>query len=135
MAGSLDPVFVDVALHLGAHEVPENAYAIVRQLAEEEPDLRGLFVNGGGISGVLRAMRELPPERQRAIRIVSRDIGPETRKGLSEGLITASLCHPMDEMPQELIDVMLGLVEGRETSSIVQRIVPFEIVTPESIWA
>jgi LacI family transcriptional regulator, galactose operon repressor len=124
----------DVSDTLLTHEEPENAYAIVRKLIEEKPGLRGIFVNGGGISGVLRAMRELPPERQREIRIVCRDIGPETRKGLSEGLITASLCHPVDKMPQELIDVMLHLVERTDTASIEQRIVPFDILTPESIW-
>lgn len=116
------------------HEVPDNAYAIVHRLIEEEPDLRGIFVNGGGISGVLRALRELAPDRQRMIRVVCSDIGPETRKGLSEGLITASLCHPLDKMPQELIDVMLRLIERRDAASIEQRIVPFDILTPESIW-
>ncbi|PSH70089.1 LacI family transcriptional regulator [Phyllobacterium brassicacearum] len=116
------------------HEVPDNAYSIVRRLIEEEPDLRGIFVNGGGISGVLRALRELPLDEQRTIRIVCSDIGPETRKGLSEGLITASLCHPLDKMPQELIDVMLRLIERRDAASIEQRIVPFDILTPESIW-
>ncbi|MBD9490067.1 MULTISPECIES: LacI family DNA-binding transcriptional regulator [unclassified Ensifer] len=116
------------------HEVPENAYEIVRGLIAQEPEIKGIFVNGGGISGVLRAMRELPPERQGKIRIVCSDVGPETRKGLSEGLITASLCHPLDKMPGELIDVMLRLIERRDTPSIEQRIVPFDILTPESIW-
>lgn len=124
----------DVSETLLTHEEPQNAYEIVRKLIKEKPDLRGIFVNGGGISGVLRAMRELPPERRREIRIVCRDIGPETRKGLSEGLITASLCHPLDELPQELIDVMLHLIERTDTASIEQRIVPFDILTPESIW-
>lgn len=116
------------------HEVPENAYEIVRGLIAQEPEIRGIFVNGGGISGVLRAMRELPPDRQSKIRIVCSDVGPETRKGLNEGLITASLSHPLDRMPAELIDVMLRLIERRESSSIEQRIVPFDILTPESIW-
>ncbi|WP_394886220.1 LacI family DNA-binding transcriptional regulator [Mesorhizobium sp. AaZ16] len=116
------------------YEVPDNAYAIVRRLIAEEPDLKGIFVNGGGISGVLRAMRELPPDQQRKIRVVCSDIGPETRKGLTEGLIIAALCHSVEKMPRELIDVMLRLVDRRDSASIEQRIVPFEIVTPESIW-
>ncbi|MGC8469196.1 MAG: LacI family DNA-binding transcriptional regulator [Acetobacteraceae bacterium] len=114
------------------HEEPERAYEIVCRLFKEEPDLIGICVNGGGISGVVQAMRELPPARQ--IRIVCRDIGPEGRKGLSEGLITAALRHPTDRLPEELIDVMLHLIERRETASIEQRIVPFEIITPESLW-
>jgi LacI family transcriptional regulator len=104
-------------------------------LVDEEPDLRGIFINGGGISGVMRVMRELPHDRQRELRIICRDIGPETRKGLSEGLITASICHPLDKLPQELIEVMLRLIERRDSASIEQRIVPFEVLTPESIWA
>ena len=79
-------------------------------------------------------MRELSVERQRDIRIICGDIGPETRKGLTEGLITAALCHSTEKMPRQLIEVMLHLVERRNTASIEQRIVPFEIVTPESIW-
>lgn len=116
------------------YEVPENAYEIVKRLIAQEPDIRGIFVNGGGISGVLRAMRELSPERQNKIRIVCSDVGPETRKGLTEGLITASLCHSLDKMPTELIDVMLRLIDRRDAHSIEQRIVPFDILTPESLW-
>ncbi|SEQ10230.1 LacI family transcriptional regulator [Devosia sp. YR412] len=115
-------------------EEPENAYEIVSGLLAAEPDLRGLFINGGGISGVLKALRELPDERRRTIKLVCRDIGPETRRGLNEGLITASLCHAPERMPLELIDVMLHLVEKRDSSSIEQRIVPFEILTQESVW-
>jgi LacI family transcriptional regulator len=116
------------------YEEPENAYRIVHELVQEEPDLRGIFVNAGGMSGVLRAMRELPPERRREIRIVCRDIGPETRKGLSEGLIVAALCLPVEKSSDELINVMLRLCENKDVASIEQRIVPFEIVTPESVW-
>jgi LacI family transcriptional regulator len=116
-------------------EEPDNAYRIVRTMLRDEPDLVGIYVGGGGISGVLRAIRELPLERRNDIRIVCRDIGHETRKGLNEGLITAALCHPMEKISDELIDVMLSLVGRRETGSIIQRIVPFEIITPESVWA
>lgn len=116
------------------HEEPENAYAMVRRLLAEQADLKGIFVNGGGISGVLRALRELPPERRRGFRIICLDIGPETRKGLGEGLITAALRQPVERMPEELISVMLRLAENPSSASIEQRIVPFEIVTPESLW-
>ncbi|MCZ7909206.1 LacI family DNA-binding transcriptional regulator [Agrobacterium leguminum] len=125
---------LQVAETLLTHEEPENAYVIIRDMIAAEPGLRGIYVNGGGISGVLRALRELPVERQRGIKIVCNDIGPETRKGLNEGLITASLPLPLDKMPQQLIDVMLRRIENGDSSSVEQRIVPFEILTPESIW-
>lgn len=119
---------------LMTNEVPENAYSLVKGLLANEPEICGIFVNGGGISGVLRALRELDCDRQREVCVVCSDIGPETRKGLTEGLITASLSHPLETMPQELIEVMLRLIERRDAHSIEQRIVPFDILTPESIW-
>jgi len=113
-------------------EEPENAYQLVRRILDEMPDLAGIFVSGGGISGVLRAMREQPPERQKDIRIVCRDMGSEARKGLQQGLITAALYHPLERTSDELIDVMVETMGATSSPSIVHRIVPFEIATPES---
>jgi LacI family transcriptional regulator len=117
------------------NEEPDIAYEMVHRLIDEESELIGIFVNGGGISGVLRAMREFDVVRRKDIRIVCRDIGLEAQKGLVEGLITAALPHSLKKMPEELIDVMLDRIERREQASIQQRIVPFDIVTPESVWA
>lgn len=114
------------------HEEPAEAYRMVRDLLEHGDDLRGLYMAGGGISGVLKALREAPPER-RDVRIVCRDIGPETRKGLTEGLITAALCHPLPQTSDELIDTMISALTTRGGSSVRQRIVPLDIITPESV--
>jgi LacI family transcriptional regulator len=81
----------------------------------------------------LRAVREAPEEKSRNVRIICRDIGPETRKGLSEGLITAALCHPLEQTSDALIATMLAGLDNRSSTTILQRVVPFEIITPESI--
>lgn len=114
------------------HEEPAEAYRMVRDLLDHGDDLRGIYMAGGGISGVLKALREAPPER-RDVRIVCRDIGPETRKGLTEGLITAALCHPLPQTSDELIDTMISALTSRGGSSVRQRIVPLDIITPESV--
>ncbi|AUX79512.1 periplasmic binding fold domain-containing protein (plasmid) [Sinorhizobium fredii] len=82
---------------------------------------------------VLRALREAPEEKRSKVRIVCRDIGPETRKGLTEGLITAALCHPLERTSDELIATMVDSLEQRNSTTILQRVVPFEIITPESV--
>jgi LacI family transcriptional regulator len=115
------------------HEEPANAYGMIRSILEGDGDIVGLFISGGGISGVTRAMRELPLERRRDFRIVCRDIGPETRTGLTEGLITAALCHPMGPMADALVEVMIASLGDAPPSAIVQRSVPFVIVTPENV--
>jgi LacI family transcriptional regulator len=93
----------------------------------------GLFVTGGGISGVLRALREAPAEKREAVRLVCRDIGPETRKGLAEGLITAALVHPLDQTSDQLIQTMIDATGPRQSGLILQRTIGFNTVTPESM--
>ena len=114
------------------HEEPQEAYRMVREMLQTDDDLSGIYIAGGGISGVLQALREAPAER-RNVRIVCRDIGPETRKGLTEGLITAALCHPAPLMWDELVATMIATLKNRGATSVRQRIVPLEIVTPENV--
>ena len=42
------------------HEDPKEAHRIVSGLLADMDDLVGIFVIGGGISGVLQALREAP---------------------------------------------------------------------------
>lgn len=115
------------------HEEPANAYQMVKSLLADAPDLAGIYIAGGGISGVLQALREVPKDQRRTVRVVCRDAGPETRKGLTEGLITASLGHPLDLISERLVDTMLEAIAMQGSGAILQRTVPFEIITPESL--
>jgi LacI family transcriptional regulator len=115
------------------HEEPREAYRIVSRMLAELDDLIGIYIVGGGISGILRALREAPEEKRRTIRLVCRDIGPETRRGLAEGLITAALCHPLERTSDQLIQTMLDAIGQKENGVILQRTIPFEIITPESV--
>ncbi|PTV93358.1 LacI family transcriptional regulator [Rhodobacter aestuarii] len=115
------------------HEDSSQAYHMVRDLLQQAEDLTGILIVGGGISGVCRALREIQPERRAGIKLICRDIGPETRKGLSEGLITAALCHPTEAISAALVQTMIEAVEAGVGAAPVQRTLPFEIVTPENI--
>ncbi|SJM29064.1 LacI family DNA-binding transcriptional regulator [Mesorhizobium delmotii] len=115
------------------HEEPEVAFRMVSDLLQTTDDLVGILIVGGGISGVLRALRQAPPDRRKGIRLICRDIGPETRKGLSEGLITAALCHPLEPISNLLVQTMIDVVSQDATGATLQRTVPFDIVTPENI--
>ena len=115
------------------HEDPSEAYRLVNELLHTTDDLVGILIVGGGISGVLRAIRQTPEERRRGIKLICRDIGPETRKGLSEGLITASLCHPLSGISNLLIQTMIDVAGADAPSATLQRTIPFEIVTSENV--
>ena len=64
------------------HEDPQEAYRIVPGLLTELDDLVGIYIIGGGISGVLQALREAPEEKRHTVSLICRDIGPETTEGL-----------------------------------------------------
>lgn len=115
------------------HEVPDQAYRMVKHMLDNNKELMGILIVGGGISGVLRALREVPAERQRMVKVISRDTGPETLRGLSEGLITASLCHPVEATPDLLVDTMIDVVNRDVIDSPIQKTIPFEILTPTNL--
>src|SRR5690606_36310813 len=115
------------------HEEAAEAYRMVSELLETTEDLVGILMVGGGISGVLRALREVPASRREGIRFVCRDIGPETRKGLCEGLITAALCHPLEATSGLLIQTMIEVINQDAPMATLQRTIPFDIVTPGKI--
>jgi LacI family transcriptional regulator len=115
------------------HEESSEAYRMVKELLATTDDLAGILIVGGGISGVLRALREAPADRRKNIRVVCRDIGPETRKGLSEGLITAALCHPLEQTSATLVQTMIETINQDVPGSTIHRTVAFDIVTPENI--
>lgn len=115
------------------HEEASAAYRMVKELLETTDDLVGILIVGGGISGILQALRQIPEERRKGIRVVCRDIGPDTRKGLSEGLITAALCHPLEATSDLLVQTMIDVIDQNEIGITIQRTIAFEIVTPENV--
>lgn len=115
------------------YEEPKEAYRMVMDLLQTTDDLVSIVIFGGGISGVLRALRQAPEQQRKAIRVICRDIGPETRIGLSEGLIMAALCHPLEATPNLLIQTMIDVIQQDIDGAKLQRAIPFEIITPENI--
>ena len=115
------------------NEEADTAYRMVKELLDSNDDLVGILILGGGISGILRALREVPIERRGRIRLICRDIGPETRKGLSEGLITAALCHPIEATSNLLVETMIEVASQETPMATLNRSIPFEIVTPENL--
>ncbi len=113
------------------HEEPREAHRLISGLLAEMEDLVGIYVAGGGISGVLEALREIGDARR--VRLVSRDIGPETRRGLAEGIITASLCHPLVVTSDQLVRTMIEAIGQGGGNVVLQRSIPFEIITPENL--
>ncbi|MCB8882094.1 LacI family DNA-binding transcriptional regulator [Acidisoma cellulosilytica] len=86
------------------------AAELVRHLLQREPDLRGLYIAGGGIGGVLTALRESPSAK--AIVTIGNDRTSAAHQGLLDGHIRLLLSHPLPALCSTLIDRMTAAARG-----------------------
>jgi LacI family transcriptional regulator, galactose operon repressor len=99
-----------------------------------EPDrLRGIHIAGGGISGVLEALRDLSATQRDEVRVDCRAPVLETRTGLTERPITAALSHPPEQPSARLIETTISAIDRAGSGSSAQCRVCFGTITPESV--
>ena len=101
------------------------------ELLERHPDLTGLFVSGGGITGVAAALRD--SGRAKEIVTVAYDLMDVTRAGLLDGTINFLISHPLQMLAHEAIAAMTRAFEGGPDFPPQSISLPFEIFTPENL--
>ena len=114
-------------------EDPRYAYELTLELLRRTPDLTGLYVAGGGISGVIRALREDETSASRGIVVVGRELTTETLGGLVDGVIKVVLAHPAKLLAETLVAAMAQVTTDLSRAEAVQRVLPFEIYTAENV--
>lgn len=111
-----------------AHYAHETALALL----DRHRDLVGLFIDGGGQEGVLRALREDGSFAR--IVSVARDLTPDTHSGLIDGVVKLVLSHPRTALADRLVAAMAqagGTAPTRQPRR--QILVPMEVVTSENL--
>jgi LacI family transcriptional regulator len=112
-------------------EDDDFAYGNALDLLSGESDLAALYVAGGGVAGVLRALRELKQQKIRLPVVVCHDLTPLTREALKADLVQAVLSHPVVSVAEQAVNALVAAVSG---PSLVDRvIVPIQIDVSESI--
>ena len=109
------------------------AYQSTLDLLHHTPDLVGLFIAGGGKSGVLRGLREDASGLARNVNVVGLDLTPEARSGLMDGVVDVILSHPIKLLAETTVDLLVDATSGDTQREPVQRLLPFEIFTPENM--
>jgi hypothetical protein len=108
-------------------------YEITLDRLGRTPDLVGIYVVGGGITGVIPALREDPSAASRNLAVVGRGLMTETLAGLVDGVIKVVLSHPRRLSAGTLVEAMAQSTISNGGDSLVQRVVPFEIYTAENV--
>ena len=112
-------------------ETRSVAQEVTEQLLAEHPDLSGLFISGGGISGALSALRS--SGKAGIIDCVGYELMEPTREGLLDGTLSMVISHPLQRLAETTIAGMIKSKLEGATHSIQTTILPFDILTRENI--
>ena len=116
---------------LSTFEAAAIAQEMTEKLLAEHPDLTGLYVSGGGISGALAALRGAGKAGK--IVAVGYDLFDVTRAALLDGTMTLVISHPLERLAREAIDAMCDACTTGTASAQLTRIVPFDLYTRENL--
>ena len=110
---------------------PAIAYERANQLIGAHDDLVGIYMTGGGMAGLIRALRE--KGRGREIRAVCNELIPETRSALIDGVIDLVISHPTPAMARRTVEAMIDALSGPLEDSVRQIQFPAELYIAENV--
>ena len=65
--------------------------------------------------------------------MVGLDLTPEARSGLLDGVVDVILSHPIKSLAETTVELLASVTTGQMNGQLVQRLLPFEIYTPENL--
>lgn len=107
------------------------AQAATLELLKQHPDLKGIYIAGGGIEGVIQALKEGNPPK--GLVTVCLDLTSVTRQALIERRINMVLSHPQEWMASRLVDAMVSAIQDKAARGSLQTILPFITYTPANV--
>lgn len=116
---------------LSTFESAAVAREMTEKLFSEHPDMCGLFVSGGGITGALAALREHKPGEDFVC--VAYELFEATRAGLIDGSITMTLSYPLDIFARETIETMVKAKKAGPDAGAQRVNIALDIHTSENV--
>lgn len=109
----------------------EDAFRITLEYCNKYPDLKGIYLAGGGISGVASAL-SLSSNKSR-IKIICHDLLPESSTLLKNGAVDFVLGQSAIEQGYQLIKVLFDYLVKEQTPKDRFYEIPVEIITGEMV--
>ena len=107
------------------------AYEASLALLARHADLVGIYVAGGGMEGVIQALRDEATGRR--IAMVCHELTPENRAGLIDGVVTMILSTPPSALAGRAVDAMLRALASPAPDFPSQTILPFDVFIAENL--
>lgn len=109
--------------------------AVAREHTEEmlrrHPDLCGLFISGGGITGAVAALKAA--ELRDDFVSVGYELFDDTRTALIDGTLSMVISHPIDRFAQEAVATLIKAKQTGPDSGALRVSLGFDIYTPENL--
>lgn len=110
------------------------AYSNALDLLLGHPELTALYVAGGGIEGVLRALRELDAQQVALPIVVCHDLTPVTRKALQDRIVQVVLSHPVEAMARKAVEMLVeALTQPANSDRPDRALLPIQVDIVESV--
>jgi LacI family transcriptional regulator len=116
---------------ISTFETSAVAEEMTEKLIKDNPDLIGLYISGGGITGAMRALRN--SHKAGKLIAVGYEMMDHTRAGLLDGTLTMVIAHPQQKLARETISGMIRASKSPGESGNQTTLLPFEIYTRENI--
>lgn len=104
---------------------------LTERLLSGEPELAGLFIAGGGVSGAVAALRE--SGRAQEIAAVAYEMTELTQAALLDGTLTAVISHPLDRLAAQAVELMMAGREAPTAEGYQSVLLPFDIHIGENL--
>jgi LacI family transcriptional regulator len=112
-------------------ETRQITYEATLDLLERHPDLRGMYVAGGGMEGAIAALREVRAPGE--VTLVVNELTPESRAALADRYAILAICTPLEEFSRDLVALMINAVRNPREGLPGQRFLEPHLYFPESV--
>lgn len=112
-------------------ETRQLTYEATLDLLGRHPDLRAIYVAGGGMEGAIAALREARAPGQ--VALVVNELTPESRRGALDGYVTLIIGTPLAALCTEVFAHMTRAVQDGMTRVAGQHFLSPELHLPESV--
>jgi len=107
------------------------AYEACVELIGGNRDLVGIYMAGGGMAGMIKALREEADGRH--ILAVCNELIPETRAALIDGVIDLVIQTPVGPLARRTVEAMIDALSGPLDESVRQIQLPAELYISENV--
>jgi LacI family transcriptional regulator len=107
------------------------AHEAVIGLLRRHPDLRGIYIAGGGMEGAIAALRE--ESEPGKVAVVCSELTDGSRAALADNVVAAVVTTPLDELGREITSAMVTALSDPAAPRPGQTFLPFNIYISENI--